>query len=53
MEVHHYISPTQSKIIGIAETTVAEIAGSKDQIYMGDLVNISGKKSGKIIVKAD
>ncbi|CAD8052802.1 unnamed protein product [Paramecium sonneborni] len=53
MEVHHYISPTQSKIIGIAETTVAEIAGSKDQIFMGDLVNISGKKSGKIIVKAD
>ncbi|CAD8067375.1 unnamed protein product [Paramecium primaurelia] len=53
LEVHHFISKTQSKIIGIAETTVAEIAGSKDQILMADLFNLQKKKSGKIIIKAD
>ncbi|CAK86273.1 unnamed protein product (macronuclear) [Paramecium tetraurelia] len=53
LEVHHFVSQTQSKIIGIAETTVAEIAGSKDQLLMADLFNSQKKKSGKIIVKAD
>ncbi|CAD8087146.1 unnamed protein product [Paramecium sonneborni] len=53
LEVHHYVNQNQSKIIGIAETSVAEIAGAKDQLLMTDLFNQLGKKSGKIIIKAD
>ncbi|CAD8107449.1 unnamed protein product [Paramecium sonneborni] len=52
-EVHHYISQTQTKIIGKIETTVGEIIGSKNQIYTTYLINQSGKRSGKIIIKAD
>ncbi|CAD8081247.1 unnamed protein product [Paramecium sonneborni] len=53
LEVHHYVNENQSKIIGIAQTSVGEIAGTKDQLLMADLFNQQGKKSGKIIVKAD
>ncbi|CAD8209885.1 unnamed protein product [Paramecium octaurelia] len=53
MEVYHFINSTQSKIIGKAETTVAEIIGSKNQIFIAQLFNLQGKKSGKIILKAD
>ncbi|CAK75399.1 unnamed protein product (macronuclear) [Paramecium tetraurelia] len=61
LEVYHYISPTQSKVkylsrlqvVGIAETTVALIVASRDQILMGDLINISGRRSGYFIIQAD
>ncbi|CAD8151829.1 unnamed protein product [Paramecium octaurelia] len=53
LEVHHYVSQNESKMIGIAETSLAAIAGAKDQILMADLFSLQGKKSGKIVVKAD
>ncbi|CAD8139277.1 unnamed protein product [Paramecium pentaurelia] len=53
LEVHHFINSTQSKIIGIAETTVAIIVGSRDQILIGDLVTISGRRSGNFIIQAN
>ncbi|CAD8133561.1 unnamed protein product [Paramecium octaurelia] len=52
LEVYHYISPTQSNIVGIAETTVAHIVASKDQILMGDLITFSGRRSGNFIIQA-
>ncbi|CAD8192936.1 unnamed protein product [Paramecium pentaurelia] len=53
MEVHNYISSTQTQIIGQIETTMAEVIGSKNQLYKANIYNQNGRKSGQIILKAD
>ncbi|CAK94686.1 unnamed protein product (macronuclear) [Paramecium tetraurelia] len=53
MEVHNQISSTQTQIIGQAQTTVAEVIGSKNQLIKANLYNQSGRNNGQIFLKAD
>lgn len=52
-EVHHHISKTDSKLIGVCETTLGAIAGSKDQVFLSDLREGTHGNRGKIIIRAD
>ncbi|CAD8198403.1 unnamed protein product [Paramecium octaurelia] len=53
MEVHNNISSTQTQILGQAETTVAEVIGSKNQLIRANLYNKSGRNNGQIFLKAE